>query len=108
MLLVHEQDAGAFRAKQPLVTIGSQKIDAIGQHIERKNTQPLNGVEKKQAAAAAAKLANLANIDPPAGGIANPAHAHDSRPAIARRGNPIEIDNASIDRHAADLDTLGG
>ena len=92
MLLPHKQQSGPFRPQQPLVAVGRQKIDAIGLHIERKNAQPLNRIEKEQAAAAAAKLGDLPDIDSPARGIADPAHADDPRPLVAGCREAIEID----------------
>src|SRR5436190_15240852 len=103
MLLPDKKQAGAFRPQQPLVPVGSQKIDSAVPHIDRKYTQPLNRIQKEQTARTAAKFRDFLDIDSPAGRISDPAHAEDPRPSIARSGEPIEIDRASVHRHAADL-----
>src|SRR5436305_13782515 len=90
------QQARALGAKQPLVAVGRQKIDAIGRYVGRKNTQALNGVKEKQAADTASDVGDLAQVDSPSSRIADPAHADDSRAAIAGGGEPLDIDDAPI------------
>src|SRR5206468_9146167 len=83
MLLSYKQQSGAFGAEQPFVTVGGQKINAVGLHVNRKNAEPLNRIQKKQEAGPAAHLSDFAKMDPPAGGIADPAHGENPRPRIA-------------------------
>ena len=59
MLLPDEEQPGALRSEQPLMPVRRQKIDAVGLHVERKNAEPLNRIQKKQAADAVAKLGDL-------------------------------------------------
>src|SRR3954451_20215787 len=104
MLLPHEEQSSALGTEQPFVPIGRQKIDAIGADINRKNAQPLNRIQKEQAAGPAAHFGDLAKIDSPAGGIADPAYGKDSGSRITSGGEVIEINHASIDWHTANLD----
>src|SRR6476661_4286872 len=84
MLLPHKEQSRTFRPQHPLMPICRQKIDSIGLHIERKDAETLNRVQKEQATDTATELANLPNINPPTRGIADPANAEDSRLLVAR------------------------
>src|SRR5262249_44560185 len=48
MLAANEEDAGPFRSEQPLVAIGGEEVDFRLAHIDRKDTQSLDRVEKEE------------------------------------------------------------
>src|SRR4051794_27839213 len=108
MLATDEKDASPFRPEQPLVAIGSQKIDRRVCQIEPEHAKPLNGVEKTMRAGRVGDLHERIQVVPPAAGISDPAHGDEPGSRVAGRGNASEIDATFVYRHAPALDAARG
>ena len=52
------EDAGPFRAEQPLVPVGRQEVDRRPLHVQRQHAQPLDGIHEEEDAALPAQRAD--------------------------------------------------
>ena len=83
-VLLNVKDAVAFRAQQPLVPIGGERLDVHLPHVQRERAQTLNRVHEEEDPVPAADLADGFEIGPVAAQVLDKADGEQFRPARGR------------------------
>ena len=107
VLAAEIEDSGPFRPQQPLVAVGRQEVDRRAADVQRKNAQPLDGIQEQQGPPAVDHFRQPVQVLPPTAGVGDPTDADDPRAARRRPGPGVQQTRPSLGGHTADFHAPG-
>src|SRR5207302_2936432 len=99
---------GDVGTEQRFVSVGRKEIDRCALHVQREDTQSLNGVDKEMNATLPTQRSDVIQVIAKAAGELDPAEADHARAAVERRTNVVDPEPAVAARYGAHLDAAIG